>query len=218
MAVDDVWNSDGRLRVARVLHRTVAEGPGERSAVWVQGCSIRCPGCINAHLFGDGGTERDAVGLADEIIASGSEGVTLLGGEPFDQASACAIVAEVVRAAGLGVITFSGHTHAELVAGPPGWRRLLDATDLLVDGPYDHTRPDTERALVGSTNQRFVHLTERYRSFDPVVHPERLEVRVGSDGIAEVAGFLTRDQLRVLGGRTSRRARPDEAAGTPPLE
>ncbi|WP_374700185.1 4Fe-4S cluster-binding domain-containing protein [Arthrobacter sp. JCM 19049] len=37
----------GALRVARVLHATRAEGPHLRSAIWVQGCSIRCKGCIN---------------------------------------------------------------------------------------------------------------------------------------------------------------------------
>jgi len=40
------------VRVARFIARTGAEGPGTRSALWVQGCTIRCPGCFNPHLWG----------------------------------------------------------------------------------------------------------------------------------------------------------------------
>ena len=80
----ELWTS--ALAVARVLHRTTAEGPYLRSAVWIQGCSIRCPGCINPHLFEFAeGTVAPTV-LAEEIVAANVEGLTLLGGEPFDQA------------------------------------------------------------------------------------------------------------------------------------
>jgi anaerobic ribonucleoside-triphosphate reductase activating protein len=180
------------LAVARVLHGTVAEGPFLRTAVWVQGCSIRCPGCINPHLFDAGGATVGSDVLASEICSAGVEGVTFLGGEPFDQATPCADVAETVRAAGKGVITFSGRTYADLHAGPPDWRRLLASTDLLIDGPYVHERPESERSLVGSTNQRFVHLTQRYRAFDPVRHPNRVDIRIAPTGEARLAGFLTR--------------------------
>ncbi len=186
------------LAIARVLHGTRAEGPFLRSAVWVQGCSIRCPGCINPHLFDGAGRLVDPVALAEEINLGDAEGVTLLGGEPFDQADPCAELAEHVKRSGRGVITFTGHQHRQLRSGPRAWRRLLDATDLLVDGPFELREPETERSLVGSTNQRFVHLTDRYESFDPAAHPNRLELRISATGEAQVAGFLTRSQLNAL--------------------
>ncbi|HZI36693.1 MAG TPA: 4Fe-4S cluster-binding domain-containing protein, partial [Acidimicrobiia bacterium] len=44
------------VRVLRFLPATDAEGPGRRAALWVQGCSIRCPGCFNPHSWAfDGG-------------------------------------------------------------------------------------------------------------------------------------------------------------------
>src|SRR4051794_1393000 len=100
--------SEGPVQVARVIPRTIAEGPGTRFAVWVQGCTIRCVGCFNPHLWGrKGGTATDPVGLATEAIDAEVEGVTLLGGEPFEQAAPLAAFARVVRHAGLSVMTFT---------------------------------------------------------------------------------------------------------------
>lgn len=194
----DASTSDMTLAVARVLHGTRAEGPHLRSAVWVQGCSIRCPGCVNPHLFEPGGSQAVPAVLAAEVLTAGVEGLTLLGGEPFDQADGCAELAERVRTAGIGVITFTGYEHQVLRSGLKPWKRLLDATDLLVDGPYRHQLPEADRGLVGSRNQRFVHLTERYRSFEPLTHPNRLDVRISPSGDTGIAGFLTRSQLKEL--------------------
>lgn len=188
----------GALAVGRVLHGTVAEGPFLRSAVWVSGCSIRCAGCINPHLFETGADVVDPIVLAGDVVAAGVEGLTLLGGEPFDQARDCAEVAERVRGAGLGVITFTGHSHEALANGSVDERRLLAATDLLVDGPYEHAAPEAARSLVGSTNQRFVHLTDRYLDFDPTVHRNRVDVRIAADGEVRLAGFLTRSEVAHL--------------------
>lgn len=191
------------LAVARVLHGTIAEGPGLRTAVWVQGCSIRCPGCINPHLFEAAPAMTDVAEVLAGASAADVEGLTLLGGEPFDQADGCAELAERARAAGLGVISFSGYTHAELVQGSEAQRRLLRATDLLVDGRYVAGSKETQRSLVGSTNQSFVHLSERYRWFNPEVHPNRLDVRVATDGSVRLAGFLSVGELRTMRNMSS---------------
>lgn len=186
------------LRVARVLHGCQAEGPFRRTAIWVSGCSIRCPGCINPHLFEPTGDLFTIEDLAHACIESGDEGITLIGGEPFDQPEACAGLASIVREAGMGVITFSGFIVEDLRCGPPSWTDLLNATDLVVDGPYKASIPETNRALVGSANQRFVHLTERYEGLDLAGVPNRVEIRVDATGLTNLAGFLDRPTLRRL--------------------
>jgi anaerobic ribonucleoside-triphosphate reductase activating protein len=187
------------LQVSSVLHRTIAEGPGERTAIWVQGCSIRCNGCINPHLFAtSGGTLMSVSDLAAEILDSGVEGITLLGGEPFDQPEACAKLAGLVRQQGLGVITFTGYLQEDLRHRSAAHRALIAETDLLVDGPYRQDEVENERALVGSNNQRFLHLTNRYIDYDPANTPNRLHARLSPEGSIELAGFLDRDQLSDL--------------------
>ncbi|PPJ00181.1 radical SAM protein [Nocardia nova] len=196
------------LRIARVLHRTTSEGPGIRTAVWVQGCSIRCRGCINPHLFSTrGGYDIAPANLIDEVKDTGGEGITILGGEPFDQPSDCADLAEVAQNAGLGVIVFTGYRHETLAARGPDELRLLANTDCLVDGPYEADRPENQRALVGSTNQRFLHLTDRYSDYDPYCATNQVDVRIQPDGTVEFAGFLTKDELMTLSRTIGHRRR-----------
>ncbi|MBX3231001.1 MAG: radical SAM protein [Labilithrix sp.] len=168
------------LHVAQVIEDTEAEGPGRRFAVWVQGCPLRCAECCNPQMLRfEGGVATDPLALAARALAvPGLEGVSLLGGEPFAQAEACAAFARAVRAGGLGVMIYSGFTLAELQARPDA-RALLDACDLLVDGPYDRARPEPSRRWIGSANQERRFLTERYRPDDPCwTTPNTIEVRL----------------------------------------
>jgi anaerobic ribonucleoside-triphosphate reductase activating protein len=170
---------------------TEAEGPGRRYAIWVQGCPMRCPGCCNPELLRFGGgvpTRVDA--LLDRVLAAHQRsplaGISLLGGEPFAQALALAVLAEHVREAGLGVMVYSGFTLAELEAqiesrhlDHVGIARLLAATDLLVDGRYQRDEPDATRRWIGSQNQRLHFLTSRHHPAQPeFAGGETIEMRL----------------------------------------
>jgi anaerobic ribonucleoside-triphosphate reductase activating protein len=119
------------------------------------------------------------------------------------------VVAEMAHVAGLGVICFTGIDIGVLAQGPEGHRRLLAAIDLLGDGPYLDSEPESVRALVGSSNQRFIHLSQRYRNYDPSQTSNRVDARIGPGGSVEMAGFLDSDGLPVfsapLGVRRRRR-------------
>lgn len=200
-------------RIARVVHATTAEGPGLRTAIWVQGCSIRCSGCINPHLFSlTGGEIMSPEQIIRDSLAAGVEGLTLLGGEPFDQARPLAALASLAQKRGLGVITFTGYEFNDLACRGRDAQSLLASTDLLVDGPYRADMPEQKRALVGSTNQRFIHLTNRYGDYDPRAQPNRVHVRIASDGTAAIAGFLDSAALKSLmkntGMKRARRLQP----------
>ena len=191
------------VSLARVVERTDAEGPGTRFAVWVQGCSIRCPGCFNPQLWTTrGGAATDPFELAGRV-PDDVDGVTLLGGEPFEQPAALAVFAREVRRRGLSVMAFSGYTldtlqtRAETDAGTAA---LLAETDLLIDGPYLRDEPDHERPWVGSRNQGFRTLTERYAHLADrwTTLPDRIEVHVASDGTTSVNGWADTAALEDL--------------------
>jgi anaerobic ribonucleoside-triphosphate reductase activating protein len=150
-----------QLSVGQIVEDTEAEGPGRRFAVWAQGCSIRCEGCCNPHLFTHSGGERLDVGALVARIArvEGIEGLTVLGGEPFDQPDALAELCEGVKARGLSVMVFTGFTLEQLHG-----KRALSHIDILVDGPYLQQLPEKQRRWVGSSNQRIHFLTERGRA------------------------------------------------------
>lgn len=197
------------VRLGSWVERTDAEGPGSRTAYWVQGCSIRCPGCFNPHLWTErGGTLYSTAELADRV-PSDVEGITLLGGEPFEQPGPMADLARRVQARGQTVMAFTGYLLEDLRAGgDPDVRALIDHTDLLVDGPFLRDEVDHSRPWVGSRNQRFHALTDRYADLIATLEaPDRLEIRVTTAGEVRVNGWASDDQLEALLSDL-RRARP----------
>jgi anaerobic ribonucleoside-triphosphate reductase activating protein len=157
------------LRVAQVVSDTEAEGPGRRYAVWVQGCHLACPGCCNPEMFSSvGGRSTPSERLADLALSgAGLEGISVLGGEPFEQARAVAELATLVRGRGLSVMVYTGYTLEELKRGDiDGAAELLAQTDLLVDGRFRKELPEPRRRWIGSSNQVMHFLTDRYAPDD----------------------------------------------------
>ena len=185
---------DVELRVAMMVENTGAEGPGRRFALWTQGCTIRCAGCCNPQMFpAEGGTPWDTRALAEKIVATPEiEGISLLGGEPFEQAAALAEVAGAARARGLSVMIYTGYTLAELRSrGDAATDALLAATDLLVDGRFEQSLYETGRRWIGSSNQVLHFLTDRYRADDPRFRePNSVEIQV-KNGELVVTGWPT---------------------------
>lgn len=185
----------------RFLRRTQAEGPGLRACLWVQGCSLACAGCFNTHLWPQGGRKVAAAELLERILDSpGIEGVTFLGGEPFEQADALAWLAARVRREGLSVMSFSGYTIEELWDRGSGTQALLAETDLLVDGRYVASRPDTVRPWVGSTNQRLHFLSHRYVHLKQGLETirDRLEIRIEPGGSVFINGMADKAALAAV--------------------
>jgi len=196
------YADDRMLRIATVVDDTRAEGPGRRWALWVQGCSIRCAGCCNPEMFDDRRGEPVALdALAARIAharARGVEGVTFLGGEPFEQAAELAVLARHARALAMTVMVFSGYTLDQL-RSRAGAAELLGLTDLLVDGPYDQTRPEPRppvgRRWIGSANQGMHYLTAAYSPDDPQMREANtIEIRL-ANGSLVINGWPSADQL-----------------------
>jgi anaerobic ribonucleoside-triphosphate reductase activating protein len=171
-----------QVRVAQLIADTEAEGPGRRFALWVQGCTLRCPGCCNPDMFApDRGQVLEVDEVARRMVSTpGVEGVSVLGGEPFEQAAAVGELCRRARKAGLTVMVFTGYTLAELkLKRSPEVDALLSQVDLLVDGRYDRALHETKRRWLGSTNQVMHFLTDRYAPDDArLLAPNTVEVRL----------------------------------------
>jgi len=185
-----------QLRVAQRVADTEAEGPGRRYALWVQGCTLRCPGCCNPEMFAaELGELTDAAELGATIASTpGIEGLSVLGGEPFQQAGALAEVCRLVRRAGLSVMVYSGYTLEELEAQrqrAPEVGELLGLVDVLADGRFEQAKAERTRRWLGSTNQRLHFLTERYSPTDArFLMPNTVELRY-VDGQLTINGWPT---------------------------
>jgi anaerobic ribonucleoside-triphosphate reductase activating protein len=190
--------ADGLLNVAAVRLRTRSNGPGLRSAVWVQGCSLRCPGCFNptTHPHQPNRFWEPEV-LAERMMVPEIEGISILGGEPFEQTAACARLAEAARGLGASVVTYSGYTWAYLQrCRLPEVQALLASTDLLIAGPFIQGQMTDGRGWHGSSNQEFIYLTDRYDEYVLERLDEVPVLEVRADGVsADWTGIPLDDAL-----------------------
>ena len=177
-----------KLRLARTISRSQANGPGERFVIWVQGCPIHCPGCWNRDTWDpSGGQDSSVAELLTEIAAvDGLEGVTFTGGEPMDQADALAELATACRDRGLSVFIFTGYRQEQLKS--PARRKLRDLADIVVAGPYIQAQRSFENAWVGSANQQVQFVTSRYSPADQQA-AVRAEAHLDADGTITWTGF-----------------------------
>lgn len=152
------------IRLYGTVGDSIVDGPGLRYAVFVQGCSHGCPGCHNPESHDPrGGTERAIADIVAEIDANRLlSGVTLSGGEPFEQCAACLALARAVKARGLTLWAFSGYRYEDLAAGRPDSLapELLACCDVLVDGPFVEALSSYDLRWKGSSNQRVIDLAK----------------------------------------------------------
>jgi len=175
------------LRLHAVEPRSRANGPGARFVVWLQGCTLGCPGCFNPTTHdAAGGREVAVADLAAELAATtGIEGLSLSGGEPLQQPEAAAALLDAARALGLSTLAFSGYTLDEIRALPAG-PAVLDRLDVLVDGRYV-AGERLATGLRGSANQRIQLLTTRYTLADVEATPVA-EIRIARGGDVVLTG------------------------------
>lgn len=175
-----------KVRIHKLLKRTKVEGPGTRYCIWFQGCSRHCKGCwAKATWAGDGGQEFDTQMILEDILSTtGIEGVTFLGGEPFEQPEALEFLAHGVKEAGLSVLCFTGGKIEEIKE-----RKILNYIDLLIDGEYKEDEQDFSRPWVGSKNQRYHFLTERYNEKILTEYKNKIEINIEKSGLIFINGM-----------------------------
>ena len=157
--------------IAGIRQCAVSDGPGKRFVVLLPGCQHHCAGCAASQGPG-AGVDLPLEELLDQMETQDVEGLSISGGEPFDQAEDCAALATAVHAQGKTVWCWTSRTFEDLAGGTDAQRALLAATDVLVDGPF---RPDLARTDLpwrSSGNQRCIRVAESLAAGTAVLLPE----------------------------------------------
>ena len=162
------------IRIYGIVHDTIVDGPGLRVGVFVQGCGHGCPGCHNPESQPrEGGSLRTTSEVVEEVRSNPLvRSVTLSGGEPFDQADACAEIARELKGLGYSVWAYSGYLYEDLAAravDDGGVAGLLGNIDVLVDGPFVESLKSLELKWRGSSNQRLVDVPATRRRGEVVL-------------------------------------------------
>ena len=173
------------IRIYKLLNKTKVEGPGTRFCIWTQGCSKHCPQCWAKETWDFMGGKKISVGELFNRIQNtkGIEGVTFLGGEPTEQAKAVGILAEKIQKIGLSTLVFTGQNYEDLIErNDKNISRLLKHTDLLIDGGFEVDKFDLSRPWVGSSNQRYIFLSNRYNEEDLKKYKNKVEIHIDKNG------------------------------------
>ena len=181
----------GIIRVHKIVKKTESEGPGLRIAIWVQGCSIHCRNCYEKDTWDVNGGDSMSI---DEIVALANEveGITVLGGEPSEQAEGVAELLEQFKLQDKNCIVFSGHTLEELMdKGSDAIDDMLKFTDVLIDGGFDEQKKELIRPMVGSSNQRFISLSDEGDVLIKRIKQYRnsIEIHILTNGSVSVNGM-----------------------------
>ena len=178
------------LRLHAIEPASRANGPGLRSVIWFQGCTLGCPGCFNPGTHAPhAGTETDTAFLAAMILSSahGITGVSISGGEPFQQPEALLDLLIRLHGSGLSRLVFSGYTLKEIEAQPLG-PAILTHLDVLIAGRYVQMR-NHGRDLLGSSNQR-IHLLTGRHAMEEFEGIPTTEIIVRPDGSITLTGVV----------------------------
>ena len=155
-----------KIRLSRAHFPVTTLGYGRRLGLWVQGCSIGCEGCVSQDTWdASGGWHADVeevVAWCDARRGQGIDGITITGGEPFEQPRALTGLLEALDAwrqsleRPFDILCYSGLTLARVGRNHPDILALLD---VLIPEPFVAGR-SAPRPLRGSSNQPLVPLTQ----------------------------------------------------------
>lgn len=160
------------MRIAGTVQDSIVDGPGFRFTVFTQGCSHHCPGCHNPQTHDpSGGTEHTVEELLERMRSNPlTDGLTLSGGEPFEQPEDCLLLARGAHESGLNVWSYTGYLFEFLRdQGTEAQKALLQEVDVLVDGPFLLEQRTLSLPWRGSRNQRVIDVPKSLENGDVVL-------------------------------------------------
>ncbi len=184
----------GVLRIHSLESASRVNGPGLRAVIWLQGCSLGCPGCFNPETHTINGGEAYSIETLIAWLrpqAGDIAGLTISGGEPLQQLAPLADLLEQIHVElALPVILFTGYAWDE-IQKMPAVDRLYPFIDVIIAGRFIVDQRIANQ-MIGSANKTVHFLTPRYRAadFEPV---PPAEVIISLEGEVRLSGI---DPLR----------------------
>ena len=185
------------IEVYSITKGTEVNGPGKRYMVHVQGCTLGCKGCFNTITWptkSETSSSLDIAVLAEDLLDSDIDGITISGGEPLQQPEAVIRLIRILKASGVDVLLYTGYTKAEVDdAGYLG--TLTDLVDTIVFGRFEKDKliPQPHTQLRGSYNQEVFTKTGEDSSEGASMN---LEFHI-EPGKVEITGFPGRDLIKL---------------------
>lgn len=155
------------MQLSRVHFPVTVLGPGRRLGIWLQGCHVGCRGCVSRDTWNPEGGQwiepKALVSRCRDQIGNDIDGVTISGGEPFEQPEALYALLDALKPwqakADFDILCYSGLPLKRL---QQEYGYILDRLDALIPEPFAETR-QTDSPWRGSANQSLVLLSNKGR-------------------------------------------------------
>jgi anaerobic ribonucleoside-triphosphate reductase activating protein len=163
------------MNYGNIYYMSIVDGPGNRVSLYVSGCRNHCHGCFNEETwnfnYGKPFTEIEVNEIIEACKKSYISGLSILGGDPFEPENQAGLVGLISRfkseCPDKTLWMYTGYIYEQDLK--PGQRnhvegvtsQILDAVDVLVDGPFIQAQRDLDLQFRGSRNQRLLSKADR---------------------------------------------------------
>ncbi len=155
------------LRYNKIRKMDIADGPGVRVSIFLQGCAFHCPECFNPETHDFKGGKEFTDETLDQLLQLCSldyvKGLSILGGEPLHPQN----IAGTTRIAqafkqkfpNKSLWIWTGYLYEEITE-----RKVFDFVDVLVDGRFEKALANPMLQYRGSSNQRLIDIPKTLKT------------------------------------------------------
>ncbi len=188
------------INIHSVINSSRVNGPGDRFVIWTQGCRKMCKNCYNPETWSHYKNNLIPIDeIFESIKNSSATGVTISGGDPFEQPEELFYLLTKIKQLDLsdGVIVFTGYTIDEIRVREE-LVKSLDYIDVLIDGLYIEEKRISS-GLAGSSNQQFHFLTDKI-SRDKILIDQEVEIHLLGE-LIQITGFplIDKNNMKLKG-------------------
>ena len=148
------------MRYNKIRKMDIANGPGVRVSVFLQGCEFHCPECFNKETWDFNGGEEFTDETIDNILnlcsKSHIQGLSILGGEPMHpkniEGTEKLAKAFKERFPEKDIWIWSGFKYEDYLSK----QDALKYIDVIVDGQFVNELHNPKLSFKGSSNQRTI--------------------------------------------------------------
>ncbi len=163
------------MRYAKIRKMDIANGPGVRVSVFVQGCSFHCKNCFNPETWDFHGGKEFNDSIIAEILDLCKDdyvtGLSILGGEPMhpNNIEGTTLLAKRFkeRYPKKSIWVWSGFLFDTLKD-----KDVLQYVDVLVDGQFEDDKKNPNLKWRGSSNQRIIDVKKSLKKKDIILYKE----------------------------------------------
>lgn len=171
------------MHYADIKKVDIANGPGVRVSLFVSGCRHHCKGCFNEQAwdfnYGKEFTDDTINQIIEYMKPDYIEGITLLGGEPFEHENQEGLLKLVKKVKEVypnkSIWSFTGFEFDKDIVDDMcnkynETKELISYIDVMVDGKFDLDKKVLGLKFKGSSNQRTIDVKESLKNNKVVLY------------------------------------------------